>query len=248
MARTRKSHVADEEKAKTRRSRLEPAYSARVDGHRYVIYCTWKKEGEEYERCLILKFLAAYAAHHFVSKMIGNDEVTWDKWNDRDAMIVLSSGIRIRAANDQMKEITNYEPTDEEAEWRDDSVIKSVNQFKYGRREGDDHDGPRDHKNTRRKSVSREERGNNVQSGTDDRRGEKKVSKRSERPSIDTSGYVSANDIAKQLGVLGREVRGYLRAVMTKPEHGWSWPKAEADKIKKQVENGLKEMKKGKKK
>ena len=47
----------------------------------------------------------------------------------------------------------------------------------------------------------------------------------------------------------GREVRGVLRALkLTKPDHGWAWPKEEAKAIEAKIVDGLKAAKKGKKK
>lgn len=246
MARARKSHEPGEEEAKPTRSKLPPAYSPRVDGHTYVIYSTVKKEGDPYARSIVHKFLARYAAAWYVKKVIGSDTVEWAKWLDRDDMLVTSSGIQIRAASDQMKELYPYEPTGEEVEWKDELLLQSVMRFRHGRHEAlaaandDNHRHP-EQPDIEGSTVTPEKRGKREKPAR-----EPKVVK--PKPNLD--GFVSANDIAKQLKVEGREVRGVLRGLkLTKPEHGWSWPKDEAKKMKATIEDELKKIakKKGKK-
>lgn len=235
MARSRKSHEPGEEKAKASRSRLEPPYSSRVDGHRYVIYCSYPREGEDVARVLILKFLSTYAAQYFVKKVIGNDDYDWDSWMERDDMVVTSRGIRIRADKSQMKEILDYEPTAEEAEWTDDQLNRSVSFFKYGRddstvthRPADD--GPADAEPEASTKPQRQ-----------------KADPKPKKARADTSGMVTANELATELKVEGRIIRGILRSLkMEKPEHGWAWSKDEVPAIRKKLEAGLKDLKKKK--
>jgi hypothetical protein len=84
------------------------------------------------------------------------------------------------------------------------------------------------------------------------KRGSKAVrEKKQPKPKVDKSGLVSANEIAAELKVEGREVRGVLRSLgLTKPDVGWAWPKdsAELKDARKKIEEGLKAAKKGKKK
>lgn len=249
MARARKSHATDKENAKpTHSGKLEPAQSGRVDGHRYVIYAHLTREGDPYQRNLILKFLATYAARYMVDKLIGNDSYEWKLWPDyegaegRDDMIVTSSGIKIRAARQQMRDILEHELTDAEKEWTDEQTLRAVQAFKYGRHEEapkhGDADGQDDDEST----------ANAKPEATAKPKREKVV--REPKVRADTSDHVSANDIAKELRVEGREVRGVLRALkLEKPAHGnWSWPKKEASAIKDKIVAGLKDAKKGKKK
>lgn len=236
MARARKSHIGDEEKIKPRRGGIEPAYGSRVGDNIYVVYADLRREHDDHSRILVLNFAARYAAKFFISKLIHND--TWEKCNPIGSRtgIITSSGVRITMFNDEIWPILDHELTEAEAEWRDDLVEKYVMSFKYGR--GD--------------SVKEETPPPTVEGeGVPQPRKEKpaKTPKPEPKPKVDTSGHVSANDLAKQFGVEGREVRAVLRSLkLEKPAHGWSWPKDEADKIKAQVEKGLKEAKKGKKK
>lgn len=61
---------------------------------------------------------------------------------------------------------------------------------------------------------------------------------RTPRPSRD--GLVAVGDIAKQLGIEPREARGILRSLkLPKPEAGWAWPAAEAEKIAAQIKGAM---------
>lgn len=239
MVRARKSHATDEEKAKTK---LEPAYSEKVDGHRYVIYATYAQAGDPIGKVLVLKFKATYAAKQFAERLIAKDDYEWELWFDRDAMIITERGVKIRAHKDQMKEIMDHEYTEAEAEWRDDQLTRSVTQFLYGRRESNDEVRSRNADDAERSTVLHKGSGDDCERTAPDRGRKERVPKREPKPKLNTDGYVSANDIAKELKLEGREVRGALRALkLIKPDHGWSWPKDEAGKIKKKVVDRLAE-------
>lgn len=235
MARTRKSHTTDEEKAKPR-SRPEPPY-AKVNP--YVIYCDLRRTGEEHARVLILTFAAKYAARFMLDKLIREDEFEECLPVGSRTGIITSSGIRITMFDNMLPELLAYERTEAEAEWRDDNVEKMVLQFKYGRSEyaRDELPDPP----AQEDSVDSPLPSKGVKPPRDPKP-PKEV-----KPKPDTTGHVSANDIATKLKVQGREVRGVLRALnLPKPDHGWSWPKDEAAKIEKQVVEALKNGKKKK--
>jgi len=237
MARARKSHVTDEEKAK---NKLEPAYSAKVDGHRYVIYCTYARTGDPIGKVLVLKFYGTHAAKQFVERVIAKDEYEWELWLDRDAMIVTSRGVKVRAHKDQLKDIMNHEYTEAEIEWRDDQLIRSVANFLYGRRDDNDSTRSHDTDDAGRSTIHDDGSGSDVQSKTPKSARKDRLPKREPKPKPNTDGFISANDIAQKLKLEGREVRGVLRALkLTKPDHGWSWPKDEAGKIEKKVVDQL---------
>lgn len=266
MARARKSHKVDEEKAKSS-SGIEPPYSPRVDGHRYVIYVMWRKNGEETSRVLVWKFLATYAAQWFVKKIVLSEEYIWRTWEfDSSDMIETSSGITIRAHKAQMKEIMEYEPNELERGWSDDQLLKSILRFKYGAdefrrhidqdRSSEDGDDGKEFPGSRTGSDELSGKGPGNSTGQLDRPKQGGARRASREPKLpkdigrvrtDTSGFISANDVAKSLGVEGREVRAALRALKAeKPSHGWSWPKKEAEGIEIQVKKFLKEAKKKK--
>lgn len=231
MARSRKSHNSNEEKVKVRG--LEPPRGACGDNP-YVIYCDLRREGEEHHRVLILNFKAKYAARRFIQKLLhGDGYEPCDPVGSRTG-ILTSSGIRITAYANQVDMLLEYEPTEAEAAWEDEQLSKSVLQFKYGSSES-----RTDLPVTPEERSEKREKSNRVREASPPK--EKKTK-------VDTSGHVSANDIAKELKVEGREVRGVLRSLkLEKPAHGWSWPKDEAAKIRSQVEKALGAAKKEKK-
>ena len=235
MARARKSHAPDEEKMKTR---IEPAFGSCGDNP-HVIYCDLKRDGEEHPRVLVKNFRAKYAAKFMLTKLIHND--TWEKCDPVGGRkgIITSSGIRITMFGDDLFMLLEYEPTDAELRWRDEQTEKHVLQFKYGSiEEGKPQEEPINQRliDEHPEFVKRVTR----------TKPEKVVKEK--KPKIDTSGMVSANDIAKELKVEGREVRGVLRSMkLEKPAHGWAWPKDEAAKIKEKVSVALKEGKAKKK-
>lgn len=238
MARASKSHRSREEITKTPDG-LELPYSPRVDGHRYVVYCSLKKDGDPYGRTLILKFLATYAAQFFVKKLIRDDEFEWCKFMDRDWMLTTSTGITVRCAGNQLRDIMSYEPTEKELEWTDPQLIGSINKFRYGVHEA---------------APAANDYGPDVESADDTEHEPAAKSKRQRtsekpkkdpKPKVDSGNHTSANDIAKNLGVMGREVRAVLRSLkLEKPDHGWSWPKKEAAEIETRVKAELKKAKK----
>ena len=224
MARARKSHISNEEKVKTRSGPVE---------YPYVVYCSYHREGEEHSRCLVLKFTDPASARNMVDQVIGNDEWEWSKWMDRDDMVVTSKGIKIRTWGNEMREIMGVDPAEVERE-----EIKYVLQFKYGSPEGGRKEELPVHSPLRQDSTG----------GAADKAPKEKAPPKEKKPKVDLSGMVTANDIAKELKVEGREVRGVLRSMkLEKPAHRWAWPKDEAAKIKEKVHAGLKEAKAKKK-
>lgn len=239
MARKRKSPETGEEEAKTRRG-LEPAYSGKVGGNKYVVYCDHRKEGWDHPKVLILSFAAKYSAHYFIKKLINGEDFEECEAIGGRKGVITSSGIRITMFGDDLLMLLTYEPTGEEVDWTDDQINKSVLQFKYGRAEG-------------QSRISRDDNGeDDEQRATADAptapkpKREKPVKEPKVR--VDTTGYVSANDIGAKLKVHGRDVRAALRSLkLEKPSHGWSWPKKEASEIEAQIVEQLKKDKKKKK-
>jgi hypothetical protein len=252
LARARKSHDGDEEKIKSRQPTGLQPYSSHVSGHRYVLYATYAREGETVGRVLVLKFLGTFAAKRMALLLINKDEFTWDVWREQHAMIVTDRGVHIHAHGDQMKEIMEHEFTTAEDEWRDASLTASCNRLLFGRTADiipDDelpvHSPRRADKEVADGKPDRKV-SDNRPSSPDPK--PKRVPKDA-APRADTSGHISAGDIAKTLGVEPREVRAVLRGSdFTKPSHGWSWPAKEAEGIKEQIAKALKKIAKGKKK
>lgn len=247
MARARKSHAPDEEKTKTR---LEPPYGS-CGNNPYVVYCDLHRDGEEHARVLVLNFKAKYAAAFMLSKLLNGD--TWEECDPIGSRkgVITASGIRITMPGDDLLMLLEYEPTEAEAEWRDEQVAQWVLRFKYGSVEGGkkrDEEDQDDQGDAEPDSPEREGDRDVPSKGRGDKPKRQPKEPKPAKPKFDTSGYVSANDIAAQLKVEGREVRGVLRSMkLEKPAHGWSWPKDEAAKIKEKVSVALKEGKAKKK-
>ena len=214
MARPKKSHISGEEKIKKKEE--APQYP-------FVIYCSYHRDGEKYPRSLVLKFQTPEEARNMVDRVIGNDTWEWKLWLDKDVGILTSSGITVRASDDQMKVILL-----EISPRAIKSDIKEVLQFKYGKSEYSEDLPPSE---------------DGEAPGASDQRPREKVV-REKKPKVDKSGMVSAGDIAKNLKVEPREVRGVLRSLkLEKPPGGWIWSKDQAKDIQEKVHAGLKEAK-----
>ena len=230
MARSKKSHEADEEKVRVTSGSIEPPYSYRVDGHRYVVYAKLKRSNDNEERILVRKFLAKYAAKKFIDLLVGNDTTEEGLFMGHEPhnwkhmpMVTTSSGIRIMTMGKDFLELLHYQPTKPELEWTDDQLEKAVHRFRFG------------------KAVAEYEAEETEQNRPVTR---KEKAPKTVKPKVDTTGHVSANAIATELKAQGREIRGVLRSLkLEKPDHGWSWPQAEAEQIKKKIIEELKRKK-----
>jgi hypothetical protein len=228
-SRIRKRH---KEEMKPLRNGLEPPHG-QPGKNPYVIYADYRRDDMEFPKVLILNFAAKYAAKFFLDKLIAGD--TWEECDPvgNRRGIHTATGIRITMFDDELWGLLDYEPTELEAEWADDQVERDVQRFKYGRAEVRDGDP----------DVSRTEWGND-QDPPKGRRNKSKREPKPERPKIDKTGLVSANDIAKELEVEGREVRQVLRALkLEKPAGGWLFDKKTAEEIRTKVKKGLKAKK-----
>lgn len=233
MARARKSHVTNEEKAKAqfRSLNIQPPWSTHLNGNPYVVYADYPKF-PPYKRTLVLKFGQLYSAKYFIKLILGNDEYKWVKHpHVRDQAILTEKGIYISMYGQHLRQIMDYEMTEEEAAWKDEQTHRSAMKLKYSNRWEREDDVP-----------GFEHQGENDNDDQESDEGDPSSDPRPRRAKarVDTSGFLTANDIAAQLGVRGIEVRGVLRRKFTKPPQGWSWPKAEAESIALQVKKELK--------
>lgn len=237
MARSKGYKKRAEEEVKPGRNGLVPAYG-RTGDNPYVIYCDWRREETDIPKVLILNFKAKYAAKFFLDQVMGSSEYKWVKPVGSRECIKLESGIRVSMFGKDLQMLIDYDRTIAEEEWVDDQIVRYVQNFKYGR---SSEEKASDHKNI---------------SGEDDRPGVRETSgkkhkqekiKKEPKTKIDKTGMITANDIAKELGVEGREVRGVLRAMkLEKPEGGWMFDKKTAEEIREKVKKGLKEKAKKK--
>lgn len=244
MARARKSHTTREEDAKSSRGKLKPAYSGKIGGNQFVVYADLQREADPYARVLVLNFAAEYAARHFIDLLIHNDDWEWVDPIGSRKCIKTTGGVRISMFKDDLQILLDYKMNEEERGYENEQVKQSVLRFKYGIHEGAK---GRDDDNEEREDGTDETLGDGGTKKTKSKRGTARTPKEP-KAKVDKSGYVSANDIAKELKVEGREVRGALRASgMTKPDLGWMWLKdsKELKEARKTIETNLK--KKGKK-
>ncbi len=244
MARARKSHDTGQEDAKTSRAKLKPPYSNKVGGNKLVVYCDLQRESDPYARVLILNFAAEYAARAFIDAVIHTDEWEWVDPIGTRKCIKTTTGARISMFGDNLEMLLDYKMNSDEKAWIDEGMKQHVLRFKYGTHEA------------ARQSDDNEE----LPDGADETLGASRTTKSKSRRKeprapkepkvkVDKSGFISANDIAKELKVEGREVRGVLRSSgLTKPDIGWAWPKdsKELKEMRALIEKGLKNGKKRK--
>jgi hypothetical protein len=143
--------------------------------------------------------------------------------------LVAENGIRVRCS--LLQEILDHKYSSEEEEWQfDSSRARDIESFRYGKpitqKEQSGAESPQD---TARK-VRRSKRRATKSEGTPARERKKR-----ETP----EGMVTIAMIAESLNILPREARARLRkASVPKPDLGWTWDEAEAEKVKALIANG----------
>lgn len=221
----RKSHRNDEEKSKDRRGPLE---------YPYVVYASYNP-GETYEtmRWLILKFMDAQSARGHINALIGNDEWEFGVTTVLEyPSVITSRGVQITFRNQAMLDEVMALDYDEQR------MTSDVSYFKF--RKVDERRAPTEDEDDDLPKSAKAARAS---------RAEKREPREPKAPKekVDRSGMVSANDIAAELKVEGREVRSVLRAMkLEKPAGGWWFDKKTAEEIRDKVRKGLKEKAKKK--
>lgn len=245
MARRSKSHDNHEEELKGRRG--PPSYP-------YVVYASWVPPGGEL-RWLILKYKDAWGARNMINSLMHN-LLGGSKYELKHTQTLnwhymqLENGMKVSLRdNEQYTKVMELDFDETEA-----YVSDEVQRFKYGsnyepvRRTGDtypeegedDNDGHRKRRPKSHRAVSSRTR----DAKNSGRERAVRVPKES-RPKVNREGMVSANDIAAELDVAGREVRGVLRSLkMVKPEGGWIFTPKEAEQLKADIRAHLKKGKK----
>lgn len=238
MARRRKSSQTSEEKVSQGTGGLKKAYSGKVGGNKYVVYAHMKKPDEEHPRVLVLTFNAEYAARRLIDILIGNDEWEWGPDIGSRKCLVTSSGMKISMFGNHLPELSEYQMTAAEAEWRDPMMEQAAMRLRLGttweaEKKNDDYV---------EETIEDAETGQTKVVKT-----KKQKVKKEPKQKIDKTGSITAQDLAAKLNVEARVFRGALRALgLPKPAGGWHWPAEEAKDIEKKVEKKLKEQ--GKKK
>lgn len=177
---------------------------------KFGFYCT---RGTKF---MFQHFAAAYAAKSFLDFIIDGQSYRWL----RDDEILLDDGTRIRGERkNDLEEALEFEHSDATAQWEPPMPYPMYwNGFKGNVRDTDDAQ-PRATPvavTKKKEPVAKKE----------------KVA----RP----DGLVSIGDIASELNVAPRVLRGILRSEkISKPAHGWAWNASEAEKIKSKLKSKL---------
>lgn len=218
----RKSHRTDEEKTKEQRGPIQ---------YPYVVYASYNP-GETYEtmRWLILKFTTPQAARGHINALIGNDEWEFGKTTVLEyPSVITSRGVQITFRNQALLDEVMA------LDFDDQHMSSEVSYFKF--RKTNERATPTDEDDDLPKAAKAARAS----------RAEKREPREPKAPreKVDRSGMVSANDIAAELKVEGREVRAVLRAMkLEKPAGGWWFDKKTAEAIRDKVRAGLKAKKK----
>ena len=236
MSRLGKSHKPSKEKAKPK---IAPPYASIPSGNIYVVYARYNKASESGAtdpRTIVHTFAALYAAKHFVSLLCKSADVTWAVGPSKFDKL-FSTFVGVKVESEHLREIYEYEPTEEEAEWRDERLNRSIASLLHApvhenmKLEGDE----KENTELMEKHPDYVERLNKREKSNRTRQADP-----NKKPKVDTSGMVSANKIADELGVHGREVRAVLRAMKEKkPDHGWAWTVDEANKMRDKIKAAL---------
>lgn len=200
-----------------------PNFPSRLPTH--AIYCTHPAgvPGVQ-QRLVVMNFAADYSAKKFLDAMIAGRAYKWKAQPNylRDQVpdtIITEDEVQIRIpGGTAMEDLLELELEGAEAEWelpeshaRQAQIIRLPMSEHIEREEGDD----------RPARIKREP---------------KEV-----KPKVDKTGMVSAGEIATQMGIEPRDVRGSLRKQnIEKPEGGWLWPASKVDEIKAIIKKGLK--------
>jgi hypothetical protein len=243
MARARKSHDSGKEEVKSR-TKLEPAYAAN-GRDRFVVYADLQREGDPYARVLILKFQAKYAARRFIDMLIHTDEWEWTDPIGPRKCIKTSTGVRISMFGNDLAMLLDYKLSEDERVWEDELVKQNTLRFKYGKHEAAKDD------NAEQSDGTDETLSDGGVKASKSKRGSARTPKEP-KVKIDKSGFVTAIQLAGDVKLEGREIRGILRASdLVKPDIGWMWPKGstEAKEAEKIIKAGVKDLlkRKGKK-
>lgn len=182
------------------------------------LYCYW--DGKFY----CVTFAALWVAKRFIEDLAeaaSAEDYTWIKRKTESGYVIrhgisFENGLRIEGdAKETLDQALEMKLSDEQESWEFPSPYpEQIRQFIFGSSpvEKDREDKPR------RQKAERPER----------------------KPRADKTGLVTANEIAEQMGVPGRDLRAVLRAKMEKPEVGWAFPPDQVESIKKLVKENLK--------
>lgn len=200
---------------------LAPAYPTPLSKSlvsNYGFYC-WRRDGG----FCFHNFHSAYAARWFVDFVIDGKDFEWLD----DNTIETEHGFKIRGERDSLEKIMEYKPkSNEEREWQ-----PNVGHLQYY----ETFAGKRERVAVEEKAPEKPTPKKRERKPVDE---EVKVQRR--KAKVKSGDYITIAEICDGFGRPARDCRAALRAMkVEKPQHGWSWPKSEAEVIRKRVARHL---------
>lgn len=218
---SRKKH-RPEEVARTSSGLEEPYPSSPHRQPQHCLYMRYPHNAEDGEgRLLVLNFCGTYAAKKVLDEVIGDDKYKWLMSNKSSIVrgnpdtILTERGVSIREPG-TLDQIIEHEYTREEAAWQiPPQNLRTIRSFL---RPYPDETIPCEN-GIHVEEPSRRERGDKT-------------------PRPNREGLVSIKDIADGLRLSDRAARTMLRkAGVQKPDAGWAFAPADADKITAQLKS-----------
>lgn len=195
----------------------------------YVLYIDWPEK----DRSCVHIYAEAFGAKRHLDILL--KDLDFDISTDDDLVgliddkrwLVAENGLRVRCH--LLQEILDHVDSPEEESWQMETRHKrAIEAFRYGepKTPQEDLDQPRiDSPQESEKKIRRAKR----------RQENAEPRKPREKP----DGMITVAMMAESLKILPREARARLRkASITKPDLGWMWPEAEAQKIEELIANG----------
>lgn len=179
-------------------------------------YCELKITREDKDMMHVHTFGAPYSAKKMIEALIGEDD--FKEINDQ--VIKTDRGIKIKSKH--LIEVMNHKYTPEEKAWALPIPYPRMIQLFRGE--------------TYNKETS------DVPMNPDKPKTAPQVKKEKPAPKAPRpDGLITIQNICAELKIDPSRARAVLRSSKTpKPDHGWAWPKKDADAIRKLVKEGVK--------
>lgn len=206
-------------------SGLPPAFpSSPLRPPKYIFHCYNHERQTHIEG---LGLCEMYAAAHFFLAVIGEDKYSWD-----NAMqVTTEGGIQVRCP--ELQDIVEYELKTREKVWElPEPYVSQVRLF----RDGLPKPATQPVLDAMPKAKLRElqRQAADLDKEATGQRKKREGVQRKVREKVVAAGMITAGQLATEMKITPRELRGMLRASGAKKgEGGWLWSRADADKLKK---------------